>query len=82
MRALVAAAVALVAAGVAVPTVVFVAADGVSAVTVAVGVTVAVDVTAETEPGATAPDDPSASAEVANSPSEPVAAIAATDEMR
>jgi hypothetical protein len=67
-----AAAVAAVAAGVFVVAV----ADGVSVVTVAVWVT------AEAEPGATAADDPSARAEVANRPSEPVAATAATDEMR
>jgi hypothetical protein len=45
-------------------------------------VTVAVCVTAEAEPGATAPDDPSAKAEAENSPSDPVAATAATDDKR
>jgi hypothetical protein len=39
-------------------------------------------VTVEAELGAAAPDDPSARAEPANSPSDPVAATAATDEMR
>ncbi len=60
-------------------------AGAVAAVAAAGGVsvvTVVVCVTAEAEAGATAPDDPSARAEAANSPSVPVAATAATDEVR